>query len=135
MSTTITTHPITELELPTVTVCPPRGSNTALNHLLEKVKDVNFDEKERQELKDISWKTFVEIPNKKHAKDIVQLLSAENMRSLINNRASFPVIEEHHVVSLKSSETQGSFRTYILKTDVLDVRTPQKIQIFRRKIV
>ena len=42
VSTTITTHPITELEFPTVTVCPPRGSNTALNHLLEKVKDVNF---------------------------------------------------------------------------------------------
>ena len=39
VSTTITTHPITELEFPTVTVCPPRGSNTALNHLLEKVKD------------------------------------------------------------------------------------------------
>ena len=29
VSTTITTHPITELEFPTVTVCPPRGSNTA----------------------------------------------------------------------------------------------------------
>ena len=35
VSTTITTHPITELDFPTVTVCPPRGSNTALNHLLE----------------------------------------------------------------------------------------------------
>ena len=50
VSTTITTHPITELEFPTVTVCPPSGSNTALNHLLEKVKDVNFTEEERQEL-------------------------------------------------------------------------------------
>ena len=49
VSTTITTHPITELEFPTVTVCPPRGSNTALNHLLEKVKDVNFSEVEREE--------------------------------------------------------------------------------------
>ena len=46
VSTTITTHPITELEFPTVTVCPPRGSNTALNHLLEKVKDVNFTAEE-----------------------------------------------------------------------------------------
>ena len=50
VSTTITTHPITELDFPTVTVCPPRGSNTALNHLLEKVKDVKFTKKERQEL-------------------------------------------------------------------------------------
>ena len=30
VSTTITTHPITELEFPEVTVCPPRGSNTAV---------------------------------------------------------------------------------------------------------
>ena len=29
----------------------------------------------------------------------------------------------------------GSGSPYILKADVLDVRTPQKIQIFRRKIV
>ena len=50
VSTTITTHPITELDFPTVTVCPPRGSNTALNHLLEKVKHVDFTEEERKEL-------------------------------------------------------------------------------------
>ena len=54
VSTTITTHPITELEFPAVTVCPPRGSNTAVNHLLEKVKHVNFTEEERQRLLNIS---------------------------------------------------------------------------------
>ena len=54
VSTTITTHPITELDFPTVTVCPPRGSNTAINHLLEKVKDVNFTENERKELLEVS---------------------------------------------------------------------------------
>ena len=70
VSTTITTHPITELEFPTVTVCPPRGSNTALNHLLEKVKDVNFTKEERQELLDISREVFIEIPNKKYARQM-----------------------------------------------------------------
>ena len=70
VSTTITTHPITELEFPTVTVCPPRGSNTALNHLLGKVKDVNLTEEERQELLDISKEVFLEIPNKRQAKQI-----------------------------------------------------------------
>ena len=71
VSTTITTHPITELEFPTVTVCPPRGSNTALNHLLEKVKDVNFTEEERQELLDISKEVFIQSPNKKHAREMI----------------------------------------------------------------
>ena len=68
VSTTITTHPITELEFPTVTVCPPRGSNTALNHLLEKVKDVNLTEMERNDLLDISKEVFIEIPNMNYAK-------------------------------------------------------------------
>ena len=88
VSTTITTHPITELEFPTVTVCPPRGSNTALNHLLEKVKDVNFTQEERQELLDISKELFLEIPNKMHAKHITKLLTIDNMRSITNGLAS-----------------------------------------------
>ena len=75
VSTTITTHPITELEFPSVTVCPPRGSNTALNHLLEKVKDVNFTKEERQELLDISREVFIEIPNRKHANQMVDSVS------------------------------------------------------------
>ena len=74
VSTTITTHPISELEFPTVTVCPPRGSNTALNHLLEKVKDVNFTKEERQELLDISDEVFIEIPNKANIKNLAELV-------------------------------------------------------------
>ena len=86
VSTTITTHPITELDFPTVTVCPPRGSNTALNHLLEKVKDVNFTKEERQELLDISKEVFIEIPIKKYARQMTEMLSVENMRSIANGR-------------------------------------------------
>ena len=77
VSTTITTHPITELEFPTVTVCPPRGSNTALNHLLEKVKEVNFTKKERQELLEISNEVFLEIPNKRYAIQMTEWLNVE----------------------------------------------------------
>ena len=96
VSTTITTHPITELEFPTVTVCPPRGSNTALNHLLEKVKNVNFTEKEKQELLDISKKVFLEIPNKQHSKDVSALLSSENIRSIMNGHTSLPDIDNRN---------------------------------------
>ena len=109
MSTTITTHPITELEFPTVTVCPPRGSNTALNHLLEKVKDVNFTKEERQELLDISREVFIEIPNKKYAREMSKLLSVENMRSIANGQASMPEVDEQGTIILRSSEPQGSF--------------------------
>ena len=34
-----------------------------------------------------------------------------------------------------TARKSAAFGPYILKAEVLDVRTPQKIQIFRRKIV
>ena len=111
MSTTITTHPITELEFPTVTVCPPRGSNTALNHLLEKVKDINFTKDERQKLRDISMEVFVEIPNAKHAKHMAELLTNDNMRSIASGNAAMPEVDNQGMVTIKSHELQGSFST------------------------
>merc|ERR1719150_1569621 len=48
VSTTITTHPITDLQFPDVTVCPPWESNTAVNHLLEMLKGVNFTDEMRK---------------------------------------------------------------------------------------
>ena len=109
VSTTITTHPITELDFPTVTVCPPRGSNTALNHLLEKVKYVYFAEEERQELWEISKEVFIEIPNKKHTQKMTELLSVENMRSIANGQAKMPEVDNEGVITIRSSEPEGSF--------------------------
>ena len=93
VSTTITTHPISELEFPTVTVCPPRGSNTALNHLLEKVKDVNFTEEERQELLDIADEVFIEIPNKEFAKEMAELVSNDHMRRIVDGFGRMPEVD------------------------------------------
>ena len=84
--TTITTHPINELEFPTVTVCPPRGSNTVLNHLLEKVQDVNFSEEERQELLSISKEIFIEIPSKKFIPKMTELLDLNTKEALPMNK-------------------------------------------------
>ena len=98
VSTTITTHPITELEFPTV----------------EKVKDVNFTKEERQELLDISKEIFIEIPNKKYSKKMTELLSVENMRSIVNGQASMPEVDEQGMILLRSSEPQGSFSSQSL---------------------
>ena len=112
VSTTITTHPITELDFPTVTVCPPRGSNTALNHLMDRVKDVDFTEKDKQALLAIAKEVFLEIPNMKYVRGISALLSIENMRSILSGPTSLPDIDYHqNTITLKSSEPEGSFQT------------------------
>jgi hypothetical protein len=51
VATSITTHPITDLDFPTVTVCPPKGSHTALNYDLMKANDTSLMMKHRENLK------------------------------------------------------------------------------------
>ena len=112
VSTTITTHPIDELRFPAVTVCPPRGLNTVINHALEKVKEINLTEKERQEMLNISRKVFLEIPNKNHAETVSKLFSPENIKSLANGRSSMPsVVDYSNAITLETNEVQGSFST------------------------
>ena len=52
ISTTIDTRPITDLNFPTVTVCPPRNSFTSLNPDLVRARDIKFDEEKRKKLSD-----------------------------------------------------------------------------------
>ena len=112
VSTTITTHPITDLQFPSVTVCPPRGSNTAISQALEKVNDVKFTESERNDLLAIANNVFVETPNKNLAKQLLELLSDENVRSILKNQTSIPEIDDSsNMITIRSKESSGSFRT------------------------
>ena len=52
ISTTIETLPISELEFPNVTVCPPKNSFTSLNPDLVMSRNINFDEEKRTNLSD-----------------------------------------------------------------------------------
>ena len=60
ISTTIETLPITDLDFPNVTVCPPRDSFTSLNPDLVMSGQLEFDDKKRKELSDyVSEAAFV----------------------------------------------------------------------------
>ena len=107
VSTTITTHPINELQFPEVTVCPPRESNTLVNHPLRKVKTVNFTEDERNDLIGISKPVFF----KSYATKMAELLSTENIRSISNGKTEMPRIDDQGIIEMKSYELEGSFRT------------------------
>ena len=78
---------------------------------MEKVKNVNFTAEEKGQLQGISKEVFIEIPNVKYAKEIIGLLSIENLRSIANGHASMPQVDNKGVVIIQSSEPQGTFRT------------------------
>ena len=52
ISTTIETLPISDLDFPNVTVCPPKNSFTSLNPDLIMARNVNFKQEKRKELSD-----------------------------------------------------------------------------------
>ena len=97
VSTTITTHPITELEF-------PRGSNTALNHLFERVKDVNFTKNERLELLKISKEVFIEIPNENYVRQMTEFLTTDYKKKIANGLASMPEVDENGTIIMRSFE-------------------------------
>lgn len=111
VSTTITTHPIKDLQFPAVTVCPPREIKTIINHLFRKVKDANFTDNERKHLKGISKKVFIEIPNEKHATHMTNLLNDETIRSIAYGEAKMPELDDQGLITMTSSELEGSFQT------------------------
>ena len=111
VSTTITTHPITELKFPAVTVCPPKGTNTALNYALRNVKTDSLTDIEREKLKRMAKEVFMENPSRRQARQMKRELSVENMRSILDEEMSFPQIDENNQVTLKFQKKQGSFKT------------------------
>ena len=61
IATSISTHPIAELDFPTVTVCPPRGSHTALNYDLMKATNDSMTETEKELLVNAAFDSFIKI--------------------------------------------------------------------------
>ena len=47
VATSITTRPINDLDFPIVTICPPKGSNTALYNDLVKAGNGSLSEKDK----------------------------------------------------------------------------------------
>ena len=59
----------------------------------------------------ICWIQHFETPTKVHAEQMVELLSGGNMRSIVNEQASVPEIGQSGLITIRSSELEGSFST------------------------
>ena len=90
IATSITTHPIKDLDFPMVTVCPPQGSNTALYHDLVKAGNGSLSEKNRQSLKESAKDIFIKAPHKEYAKKMMTTSNARNVDQVFQGFHSIP---------------------------------------------
>ena len=65
VSTSVETLPISEVSFPEVTVCPPEGSNTALNHDMMTMKRTGLSKEERLKALTVLWETMEVMENNK----------------------------------------------------------------------
>ena len=82
VSSVTTTRPISDLQFPDVTVCPPRGSNTVLNHVLDQVTDEKVTPGLREHLRDTVMEIFLEKPSRMFATDMAHLINIHTLKNL-----------------------------------------------------
>lgn len=95
ISSVTTTRPISDLDFPDVTVCPPKGSNTMLNQALEQVTDEKLTPGLREHFRDTAMEIFIEKPSRMFASDMAKLINIHTLKNL----------EEEGIVALNKNIT------------------------------
>ena len=89
IATSISTHPISELEFPTVTVCPPENSNTALNYDLVRAKNITLNERDREGLVNATTQFLIDQPSEDFVHLARSLLNEENIPDMFERKPTF----------------------------------------------
>ena len=106
-STAITTHPIGELDFPMVTICPPKGTNTAINNGLVKAKKP-LTEKQKEQLNNSTRKIFIEEPLIDFSNFLVAVANKENIRKMCEASQSIPKPMSSSGQELRTNALNGS---------------------------
>ena len=83
VSTSISTKPISELEFPTVTVCPPKDSHTALNYDLMRADNQSLTEQDSDHLKEAVYNTIIEPSHQEFIRLMLATVNPENVRKTV----------------------------------------------------
>ena len=90
VATTTRTLPIADLDFPTVTVCPPKGSNTALTHDLKKADNNSLSQKDRDELKNVVFTDILEPSHQEYIRLMLATAKEDNMVWLLKGFQAVP---------------------------------------------
>ena len=111
ISTTITTHPIDDLDFPTVTVCPPKGSDTSLNYDLMKADNNSLTEQDRQNLKDAVFRNIIKPSHDAYVRTFLATANPANTRIIFEGFQSTPYPDQEGGFELRMWNNSGTYQT------------------------
>ena len=109
--TTITTHPIGQLNFPTVTVCPPKGSNTALNYDLMRLQNWTLSREDRDFLRQDIIKAFVNEGHRRFVDKMFIAANSENLKQVFSGYHSVPKPYGKEGFSTSAWDSNGSLES------------------------
>ena len=111
VSTSISTHKISDLDFPTVTVCPPKGSNTALNYDLMKADNNSLTYKQREGLKNASYDIFIKSSSEEYVKRMLAGANPTNIKDVHNGFQTAPTPYGTNGFKIAMWKSNGSIET------------------------
>ena len=94
-----------------VVICPPKGSNTALNHDLEKVENASLTGDLKEELVAAALKIFLVGPHKEYVKTMTAMVNPRNLIDVYLGFQSFPLYQTLTGWKVNSSAFEGKIQS------------------------
>ena len=91
VATSISTHPVEDLQFPMVTICPPKGANTALNYDLMKADNNSMTEKKRYQLMQNVIEIFIEQTHEDFVKNLMAVSDIKQIFEGFQKYSNFSV--------------------------------------------
>ena len=137
ISTTIETLPISDLDFPNVTVCPPRNSFTSLNPDLLMARNIIFETEKRRELSDFVSTAALDITYQAYRKEYEEYLEGEgkyrNWYRGISKMEIIYGIDDFKTYYFMTTAPAGSFSTpdfgEPFNTNLFDCRLKTQVYI------
>ena len=111
VSTTVETRPISDLDFPTVTVCPPKGSHTALNYDLMKADNHSLTEQDRLVLMHEAHQIFIKPSHLVYIESMFAAGNPENVKQMFEGFQTTPKPYGGTGFETIGWNNQGTFRT------------------------
>ena len=111
VATSITTHPIDDLDFPTVTVCPPKGSHTALNYDLMKADNDSLTQQDREDLKEAVFRNVIKPSHEDYIRTLLATANQEKLRVIYEGFQSTPKPAQEAGFEVKTWNNRGTYQT------------------------